>query len=188
MNSQGDKIDEFYKGLIIKSLIAFNWRGFHTNNAFKSVYKWISDIIGLDKINIPVEERQKNYLTTASQEMEHSILLRKYREFLNDTGIIYYMAKMYIKIMSIKFYIATGNNKFITSDNPSFICNNVDGKLVHIMSISPDIVMTVGINKNHEEKYYIERISSKDVTKINKIIYDNSIEKVITNNNKMKFY
>ncbi|HEY8891030.1 MAG TPA: DUF4238 domain-containing protein [Clostridium sp.] len=182
------KVDEFLKGIIMKFVIAFNWRGFYSNELFMATYKTIISNANLDKINIPVGERYKNNLDTVEKEFEHLMVLKKYREFLKDEGLMYDSAKNYIRLMSIKFCISTGNNKFITSDNPSFICVNNEGhQLEHIMPISPNVVMAIGLDGANDNKYIIERISDKQVSQINKKILDNSIERIISIQNKIKF-
>lgn len=180
------EIDEFYKGLIMKFAIAYNWRGFYGNDSFNLVYNWISNLTELREIKIATKDRQKKYLETASQEMQHFLLLKNYRKFLRDDGIMYELAKNYIRLMGIKFYVTVGNSKFMTSDNPSFVGKNIDGKLLHILPVSPNIIACIGLNSKHEKKYFIERISDREVFKINKQIVENSVERVITINNKIE--
>ena len=178
--TNASKIDEFFKGLIIKFVIAFNWRGFYGNELFKTAYKLIISDVNLDKINIPSKERYKPYLETVEEEFEHLMVLKNYREFLRDRGGMYDTAKTYIRLMNIKFFIAMGDNKFITSDNPSFIYSNDEGRLEHIMPISPNILIAIGLNSENENKYRIQKVSDKQVSQINRRIMDNSIERIIT--------
>jgi hypothetical protein len=175
-------LDEFYKGLIMKFVVAFNWRGFYGNDSFKSTYKWISDATGMDEIDIPLKERQKKYLKTVSEEFEHLLTLKKYREFLNDKGIIYDVAKNYIRLAGIKFYVAVGKEKFITTDNPSFIKKTPEGLYVHIMPVSPRVLISVGKNSGKDRTYIVQRISDKTVSMINKQIFDSSVGKIFTVN------
>lgn len=186
-HAKASKIDEFLKGLIMKFVIAFNWRGFYGNQEFKDVYKYVISGLDFDKILIPNNERYKPFLETIEEENEHLMVLKNYREFLRDKGIIYETTKNYIRLMNIKFYISTGDNKFITSDNPSFVCKNIDGLLVHIMPISPKITIAIGLNSSKENEYLIEILSDKEISKINKIILDNSIKRIISIQNNVKF-
>lgn len=183
MTNSLNEIDEFYKGLIMKFIIAFNWRGFYGNDTFKNASKWILGAAALHNVDIPFEVRQKPYLETASEEIEHMLLLRKYREFLRDKGIMYDMAKLYIRLLSLQFYIAEGNTKFITSDNPSFIVKINEDKNVHLMPVSPEILICIGRNSDCIGKYKVERISDEDVEQFNKLISENSFERIISINN-----
>lgn len=179
------EVDEFDKDIIMKSIVAFNWRGFSSDEHFNEISKWICNIAGLQNISIPVESRQKEFLSTAEEEMRHYLLLRKYREFLRDKGIIYDMANNYSKYFNIKFYVATESARFITSDNPSFICDNIHGQKTHVFPISPQIVIAIGKIDESKGKYLIERIGCNEVNQINKLIYEHSINRLVSNINKL---
>ncbi|MCX7903034.1 MAG: DUF4238 domain-containing protein [Caloramator sp.] len=173
------EIDEFYKGLIMRFVILYNWRGFNGNDVFNEICEWLSKIIGLERIDIPKEDRAKLYIETASEEIKHFYLLKEYREFLKDEGKMYDLAKKYIKFLNIKFYIASGNKKFITSDSPSFVGKDLDGNLAHVMPVTPEILICVSAYKANK-RYLIERINENEVISFNKQIFENSFERIIT--------
>lgn len=179
LNSNVNEIPQFYKGLIMKSVIAFNWRGFQGNNNFNEIYQWVSNIIQLESINIKKEQRIKMNLENADDEMKHNLILKKYREFLNDSGIIYDMAKSYIRLLNITFYVASQERVFITSDNPSFTCEYLDNKIIHIMPVSPKVLICIGRESESSNNYIIKKLSDEQVSKINNIIIENSVERII---------
>lgn len=183
LNSTQLSIDAVNKGFFMKFVVGMNWRGFSGNENFVEAIDSISKGFGLDKIWIPYNERNKKYLETASAEMENNLLLNKYREFLNDEGIIYDMAKNYIRLMKMKIYVTSGNLEFITSDNPSFITKNIDGKLVHIMPITPKILASIGIDKDRSNTYSIEYLNNEEVNEINNFIYEKAKTDVIISEN-----
>lgn len=172
-------IQEFYKGLLMKFVVAMNWRGFAGNDSFNEVYESISSIIELDKVDVPYRERQRPYLKTAAEEMHHFLLLQNYRDFLNNRGQIYEMAKHYIRLLTIRFLIAQGRLSFLTSDNPSFI-SNISGGIMHVMPVSPKILITIGKNTDNVNHYFVKAVSERDVKSINKDILDNCVERVIS--------
>lgn len=168
-------IDEFYKGLIMKMVVALNWRGFQGNDIYKDAFCNVNNITNLKEIQIPKKSRFKSYLENVSDEYEHQILLEKYREFLRNDGIIYHNAKIYIQRLTIKFYIAGGKRDFYTSDNPSFVDKNLDGQRVHYFPVTPRILIVIGNYEKKSNKYYIETINDKNVNDINRIIKENSV-------------
>jgi hypothetical protein len=178
LRTKSTEINQFYKGLIMRFVVAFNWRGFYGNELFRKEYEWISDMINLDEIIIPYEERYKVYLETASVEMEHLLLLKNYREFLRDKGIMYKMAVNYVRLLGIMFYVAGGSNNFITSDNPSFI-GKFEGQSVHIFPVSPRVIVCLGKNGKNEDKYLVKKVPDRLVSMINKQIYDNCVDRII---------
>lgn len=178
--TQDLKTDAIKEGFLMKFIVGMNWRGFLGNKDFTAIYDFISGGLGLKKIQIPDEERYKKYLETADDdEMKNYILLKRYREFLNDKGYIYEMARQYIRNLEIKFYIAEDNVNFITSDNPSFITENIDKKHVHVMPITPKVLACIGKSTNKGNEYFIELVNNKEVRKINDIIFKEAFEKII---------
>lgn len=179
LNSSETSIDAVNKGFLIKFIVGMNWRGFSGNEDFKQVYDFISKETGLNKIHIPHNERDKKYLETADKEMENHLLLKYYRDFLNDKGFIYASAKQYIKFMTIKFYIASEKLEFVTSDNPSFWFKNTDGKNAHIMPLSPKVLASVIRDEGNSDRYFIAYLNNQDIKKINDVIYEKAQRDII---------
>ncbi len=178
--ARGRTIPSFYKGFLMKFVVSMNWRGFLGNESFKETYKLISNSIELDKIDIPLKERQRLYLETASEEMEHLLLLKNYREFLNNSGNAYEMAKAYIRNLNIRFWVAEGELRFVTSDNPSYISRDIEGETMHIMPVSPNILITIGKNSDNADHYFIKKASDSDVKKVNADILKNCVDRAIS--------
>jgi len=56
---------------------------------------------------------------------------------------------------------------------------NIDEKSVHIMPITPQITLVLGIDKDFTKKYEIEKVSEERVSEINHIIEDSAVEYVV---------
>lgn len=132
----------------------------------------------LDEIGIPKEERFLPCLKTASDEMKHNLLLKYYRKYLNDDGVIYTHA-----IASLKHTIFISwlqmDQHISTSDNPSFTFVRDDGLKEGLMPITPCILMAQGKCTEDADKYFITHISNNAVKKYNEIIRANANEFVI---------
>lgn len=176
----GRTIPSFCKGLLMKFVVSMNWRGFIGNESFKESYKLISNSIEFDKIDIPLKERLRPYLETASEEMEHLLLLKNYREFLNNSGNAYEMAKGYIRHLNILFWVAPEKLSFMTSDNPSYISRNIEGEIMHIMPVNPKILITIGKNSDNANYYLIKTASDADVKRVNRDILKNCVDRAIS--------
>ncbi len=178
LGSHKRKVQEFDKEYLMEFSVALNWRSFNSNDIFSDAYENMAH--PLKSILIPPKERIFPFLETAYDEIYHCILLKKYREFLNEKGMIYENALIYIKYMSFHFYVADGNTTFITSDNPSFSFKRDEDDLkAAMLPISPKILMIIGRNSTKETNYYISRVSDEVVKKYNKIILEHARKYII---------
>lgn len=183
LKAPNSSIDIVCKGYLMRFIIGMNWRGFSGNEDFNKVYNDIKDIFGLENIEVPYGDRNKKYLCTMDKEIENDLLLKYYREFLNDKGPIYTMAKEYIRLMTIKFYVVTEKLEFVTSDNPSFIMNGETGKNVHMMAVSPKVLASIGRDIDKSNKYFIEDLNDEKVKEMNNIICENAKTDIIMTEN-----
>lgn len=183
LKSNFNYIEEFDKDLIIKFIVLYNLRGFHSNDELNMVCDIISTILKLDKINLPFRERKRN-VKTAEDSIRHLFILNEHYNFLNDYGYMYNIAKSYLD-KQLKFFIADGNKKFITSDNPSFIYKNEFGYKIHFMAISPKVAVCIDLNSK-SDKYIIDKVNDNEVAILNKKIRENSVSKIILNTNKLE--
>lgn len=118
----------------MKFFVAFNWRGFRCNQQFEEILKVITKDL-LDQIDIPIKGRELPCLETGADEL----LLKFYRQYLDDEGIIYKYAELNLQHSGFHFLISDGSTYFNTSDSPSFIFKRFDGALQGIMPITPRI-------------------------------------------------
>lgn len=174
-DSKGDTIDKFYKGFIIKWIIAMNLRGYIGSEDINEAFDIFNGYIPLYDIDIPYDERIKSSQKNIEDEIKNDILLKIYREFLNNRGKFYDKARWYIKNINLEFIVADGNEKFVTSDNPSFYKKgNIDK---YIMPVTPSILIRFcKLEYGYENKYLISRISEKEVKEYNKLIVNNCYE------------
>lgn len=176
-------VPRFYFGYLMKFFTALDWRSTVSNQDFMSVFNWIcDDIFALNKVEIPKDERKLPMFETAAEYMKHCLLLSYYRQFLNDTGVIYKCAKEYMKRTSFHFLVSNSNEDFVTSDNPAFIATRKQGDKIGILPITPKILMIIGRNAQNDENYYVTRIDPKEVHKYNKMIKNNASQFVVCNN------
>lgn len=167
-------VDKFYKGYLVKFAIALCARGFAGDADIKKSFDMINEIIHLDEMDIPYEERVKTYADDCSKEMDNNVRLNIYRDFLNNEGTLYDKAKAYIKNINIQFLVADAEKSFVTSDNPSFFSKNSNGSHTHIMPITPEILMRFcKLSSDNKGKYNIKKVDNITVEQYNKVIIDN---------------
>ncbi|MFF2153801.1 DUF4238 domain-containing protein [Paenibacillus chitinolyticus] len=178
-NEKNNHIESFYKGKLMKFIVSLDWRSFIGNNNVNEVLGFFNETVNLSDINIPFEERDIPNDRTYLDWAKRNFLLKKFRDFLNEDGLMYDMAKGYIKNLTLKFLIAEGDAEFITSDNPSFTYKTKTG-LKHIMPVSPSILVSVEKDSKHSGRYFIEKVNDDVISKINSIIIMNAQSKVIS--------
>ena len=176
--SKSESVIAIHKDYLMKFFVALDWRSIQSNDEFQKAFRPFADAL-LDEIEIPEEERILPCLKTAADEMKHNLLLKYYRKYLNDDGVIYTHAMASLKHTNFHFLIADGPTYFDTSDNPSFIYNRNDGLKEGLMPMTPLILMEQGKCIEDADKYFITHISDDAVKKYNKIIRANANEFVI---------
>ena len=184
-NKNGE-IEEFLNGFLMKFVVLMNFRSFCGNDTFNSVTSMlVDDVLELNKIEIPNDDKLKSYLNSAGDELKNELFINNLRRFLNDEGVIYNeIAKSYIRNCSIVFGIDSEKKKFITSDNPSFIfkdCDFIsktsDNSMTHIFPVCPDILLM--LCKKQDNKYFVQPMKDKEVQKANESIFINSRKIVV---------
>lgn len=182
LNTTSNMIPAFDREYIMKFYTALDWRGFSSNSQFEDVVTMLcDDILSLGELDIPKECRVLPALTTAKEEMRHYVLLKYYRQFLNDTGVIYEDAMARLKYTSFHFLVSDGPAFFITSDTPAFVHKRDDNSLVGLLPITPRILLTQGRNVTKEDVFYISHISQEHVQQYNAIIRENAKDFIILN-------
>ena len=107
------------------------------------------------------------------------MLLKYYRQYLNDEGVIYINAIKKMENTNFHFLVADGQTRFFASDNPAFTYLRNDYLKMGIMPITPQILLTQGHCTTDADKYYITHISEDKVKEYNQIIKDNASNFVI---------
>ena len=180
LNANADFTPAFDRDYIMRFFTALDWRGFTSNAQFESTLSLLChDILKLGDIHIPEDERLLPSLATAAEEMRHNLLLQYYRQYLNDTGVIYQAAMANLMHTSFHFLVSDGPTTFITSDTPAFVYKQPDNTLVGLLPITPKILMVQGKNTDNDGSYYITHITEDAVNYYNRIICDNAEEFVI---------
>lgn len=178
LSSKSDSIKAIHKDYLMKFFVALDWRSILSNEEFQNAFRPFADAL-LDEIEIPEEERILPSLKTAADEMKHNLLLKYYRKYLDDDGVIYTHAMESLKHTNFHFLISDGPTYFDTSNNPSFTFIRDDDLKEGLMPISPRILMAQGKCTEDADKYFITHITDEAVKRYNKIIRDNANEFVI---------
>lgn len=175
-----DYIPEFHKEYLMKFYTALDWRSIKSNIQFDETWEWLcNEVLQLNEIEIPEEERELPMLENAAEEMRHNLLLKFYRQYLNDDGVIYKNAMANLAYTSFHFLVADGQETFITSDNPVFVFRRNDGKLQGVLPISPRVLMAQGKNTDSEDRFYITHITEDSVRRYNEEIKKNAVNFVV---------
>lgn len=182
LNTSANSIPAFDCEYIMKFFTALDWRGFISNAQFESTLSWLChDIMKLGDIDIPEKNRILPSLKTAEEEMRHDLLLRYYRQYLNDTGVIYQAAIANLEYTSFHFLVSDGPTMFITSDTPAFIYKRPDNTFAGLLPITPRILMVQGKNTANDSSYYVTHITDEAVQNYNKVIRENADKFIIIN-------
>lgn len=182
LNTSANSIPAFDCEYIMKFFTALDWRGFISNAQFESILSWLChDIMKLGDIDIPEKNRILPSLKTAEEEMRHDLLLRYYRQYLNDTGVIYQAAIANLEHTSFHFLVSDGPTMFITSDTPAFIYKRPDNTFAGLLPITPRILMVQGKNTANDSSYYVTHITDEAVQNYNKVIRENADKFIIIN-------
>lgn len=179
LESKDDVVPEFDKIYLNSFFTLLDWRGFSSNELFEELFN-SRCFEPLKCINIPKEDRHLPDLSTANEEMRHCQLLKLYREFLSNKGVLYTEATSRINSTGFHFLIADESVSFITSDSPAFYSELANGDIIGLLPITPKILMLKGVSKI--KMFSISRISDDDVDSWNKLIAANATEFIIYNN------
>lgn len=178
LNTSNTYIPSFNKDYLMKFFVALNWRGFQSNRQFEETLELLTKDI-LTQIDIPFKERELPCIKTAAEEIRHDLLLKFYRLFLDDKGVIYNWAETAMKHTGFHFLIADGPISFDTSDSPSFVFKRNDGTEQGIMPITPRILLAQGKCTDKSDVYYISHITNDAVQRYNEAIKNNATEFII---------
>ncbi|MFP3391766.1 DUF4238 domain-containing protein [Brevibacillus sp. SIMBA_040] len=174
------KIAKFYKEELMKFVVSLNWRSYTSNEILTEELHSLNNIVDMKGIEIPVEERDRHKSVTVFDDLMHNYLLKKFREFLNEKGVMYSHALRCIRELTIRFYFAGGKVRFLTSDNPSFQYFDKNGFRHHIMPVCPEILISFEKNNPITDNYYVEIIDDETVHQYNSLIVSNSDQFVIS--------
>lgn len=141
--SKSGNIPAIHKDYLMRFFVALDWRSIQSNDEFQKSFRPFADAL-LDEIEIREEERILPCLRTAADEMKHNLLLKYYRKYLDDDGVIYTHAIESLKHTNFHFLITDGPTYFVTSNNPSFVFIREDGLKEGLMPITPRILMVQG--------------------------------------------
>ena len=171
-------VSAFNKDYLMKFFVALNWRGFQSNRKFEETLELFTTDL-LDQIDIPLKERELPCLETVADEIRHDLLLKFYRLYLEDKGVIYKYVEASLEHTGFHFLIADGPTYFNTCDSPSFVFKRDDGTYQGIMPITPRILLVQGKCTDKPDVYYISHITDEAVQRYNTTIKDNAIEFII---------
>lgn len=178
LHTTSECIPAFQKDYLMKFFVALNWRGFQSNKQFEEALEVFTNDF-LDQIDIPIKERELPCLETAADEIRHELLLKFYRLYLEDKGVIYKYAEANLQHTGFHFLISDGPTYFNTSDSPSFVFQRTDGAWQGIMPITPRIILAQGKCTTNSNVYYVSHITDEAVRRYNDTIRENALEFII---------
>lgn len=189
LSNLSDSIPAFDREFLMKFYTAMDWRGFESNMQLNGAFEWFcNEILPLHEIKIPKDERELPIFKNAADYFKHCYILKSYRKFLNDDGVIFTNAMANLQHTSFHFLVADGTVTFITSDNPAFVFTRADERLQGIMPISPRILLVQGKDIDKDEVYYITHIDDDAVKAYNNIILENAVEFVIIDDKQIEHF
>ncbi|MDR0890417.1 MAG: DUF4238 domain-containing protein [Oscillospiraceae bacterium] len=177
LQSRTFSIPAFDRDFLMRFYVALDWRSIQSNAQFEEEFDLFKGM--LEDCDIPEEERLHPHLKTGWDEFRHNLLLKIYRDYLNDTGIIYEDARAKLIHTNFHFLISDGPTLFCTSDNPAFMHTRDDGQQVGLLPITPRILMGNGRCEDEHDVFYVSHITDEAVQKYNTIIAENATEFVI---------
>lgn len=184
MMASNDGIPNTYKDYLMKFYTALDWRSIKSNAQFNDTWEWFcKEILHLDEIDIPEEERELPMLDNAAEEMKHNLLLKFYRQYLNDSGVIFTHAMANLSKTTFHFLISDGSETFNTSDNPVFIFRRRDGKLQGVLPLTPRILMAQVKNSEQDTNFFVTHITDEAVKRYNIEIEKNASSFIVQLNN-----
>ena len=178
LHTTAECIPAFQKDYLMKFFVALNWRGFQSNKQFEEALEVFTKDF-LVQIDIPLKERELPCLETAADEIRHELLLKFYRLYLEDKGVIYKYAEANLQHTGFHFLISDGPTYFDTSDSPSFVFQRSDGAWQGIMPITPRIILAQGKCTTNSNVYYVSHITDEAVRRYNDTIRENASEFII---------
>lgn len=168
ISATNGKISDTHKEYLMKFYTALDWRSIKSNMQFQDIFESLcKEVLHLDEIDIPKQERELPMLENAAKEMKHDILLAFYRQYLSDSGVIYTHAMANLANTSFRFLVADGPTMFNTSDNPVFVFRRQDGKLQGVLPLTPRILMAQEKNSEQDQCFYITHIKDEEVIRYN---------------------
>ena len=178
-NSMDGVIPNANKEFLMKFYTALDWRSIKSNKQFDAAWQRLcKEGFHLDEIEISEQEGLPKF-GNGADEMKHNLLLKFYRQYLNDSGVIYKHAMANLSNTSFHFLVADGPETFTTSDNPAFIFKRRDGKLQGVLPLAPRILMAQGRDSEHNEIFYVTHITDEAVKRYNIEIEKNAAEFVV---------
>lgn len=155
----------------IKYFIMYEWRSKLGNAQLNEMFNVFETFI--PSIDIPLSERTFKYDETSFDEIKHAILLHHFEELLEDKGMMHKIFEIYKSTMTLAFILNPREN-FITSDNPCYICDNIDGTKSPILVISPSVLLVL-VRKplDWNGEFCIKDASKEDVEYYNKKTFEN---------------
>jgi len=161
---------------IMKYIIMFDWRGAIGNEQLNELLEFIDNqIFSFSEIDIPQNDRTYQSDKTALDEIRHAYLLKTYDEFLSGSGTMQKALESYEENLTFIFMLTSSGDKFITSNNPSFMFKNAEGYNEHVFVALPSLLISLAKkDKEHPHAYKIAYLETEQVKQYNQVIFENA--------------
>lgn len=158
---------------LMEYIIIFDFRSIGGNAWIKQI---IDDILPkeIDSLDIPLKERSHFFNKTAGDELKHAVITKACYEYLNKkNGKIRMLLDRYMQNIGVKICLSNDSMSFITSDLPSQVVRNLEGKNEHIFVATPTMLITT-YKTDNTKRYTVDYLKRKYVNRYNKYIAKNS--------------
>ncbi|MFJ7839907.1 DUF4238 domain-containing protein [Lysinibacillus sphaericus] len=189
-----DVIPAVKRDELIKFMVSIEWRTKPYHPVLIDSFNKLLDVTGLNTSNlksmiIPENVRLYPFIETEYDELLHGVLLSKYHQFLNNTGIMMDEANKYIDNLLVNLLIAPKDAEFITSDNPVCRFKNEQGSIEYVFPINNKLACalrkTEGDVKNN---YNISKLSKNEVFYYNDHLKNNCYKGYILKEKDLSLY
>ncbi|MGM2306302.1 DUF4238 domain-containing protein [Bacillus cereus group sp. BceL078] len=183
------KTGEEIREELIKFMISIEWRTKRYHPELQKMFDQSLRRKNFDfkSIAIPKEERIYPFLNTIYDEYAHGIMLKYYREFLEEKVPIMEEVQEFIKGSGFVFNLAPNDGEFITSDNPVCRFINDNGNVEYFFPLNPKVACTV-FPKGHKDSFLIYPFDKDELVKFNNIVKESSKEGYIIQKQNRELY
>lgn len=167
-------LDSVILSELMRYSIMFEWRGSVGDESLNIELQRLDEMVELSTIDIPECDRVHPEDKTAFDAIKHEYRLKAFDDFQQDKGIMYMKKCFYEKNFSFTILQTSGNDFFITSDNPCFNIIHTNNTIEPFLVINPQLALTLTKIDNLAPSTPVITIDSKEVNKYNQEIYQSS--------------
>lgn len=129
--------------LLFKYLIIYDWRNATGDFLVNDIIDWFMSLMDTSAETIPSNARIHPDDRTIGDEIRHDFVRMTVYKFLHgDRNVMDTYWRSYQDHLTFVFYLTDKAHPFITSDQPSMLIENNDGKKEHILIATPTLLVS----------------------------------------------